>query len=402
MQRAIVAGGVVVVAALAIAAFFLTGSDDRPAQTAGAPEVAVAPDQPGSDQGGPPPAPAEEQAAAPETAVPPVTEEPGEGAAQAPAVTQTVRATTAGAEPARPAETQTAAVPPQDAPVPVVPRFDVVRVEPSGEAVIAGIAAPHSTVVLLDADEPLGRATADATGAWVIILEQPLAPGDHELGLRSEESGGGVRLSETVVVVSVPAPTTTVAAADSEAATPTQQSEPVPLAVLTPREGSGASRVLQQPAEEGLRDRELVLNAVDYDTAGFVVVSGRAEPGARVIVYLDDQPLGYAMADADGYWQVAPAQPVSPGLHHLRVDRVDAAGRVLARVATMFSRAELAGGFPEDRYVIVQPGNSLWRIARRNYGRGIRYSVIFQANRNQIRDPDLIYPGQIFVVPSVN
>jgi len=55
-----------------------------------------------------------------------------------------------------------------------------------------------------------------------------------------------------------------------------------------------------------------------------------------------------------------------------------------------------------ERRVVVQPGNSLWRISRRLYGKGVRNSVIYQANKNQIRDPDLIYPGQIFVVPSTN
>lgn len=49
--------------------------------------------------------------------------------------------------------------------------------------------------------------------------------------------------------------------------------------------------------------------------------------------------------------------------------------------------------------MIVQPGNSLWRIARRTLGGGIHYSEIYQANRDQIRDPNLIYPGQIFTVP---
>ena len=46
--------------------------------------------------------------------------------------------------------------------------------------------------------------------------------------------------------------------------------------------------------------------------------------------------------------------------------------------------------------------NSLWRISRRVYGAGLRYSVIYQANRDRIRDPNLIYPGQIFVVPTTN
>ena len=44
-------------------------------------------------------------------------------------------------------------------------------------------------------------------------------------------------------------------------------------------------------------------------------------------------------------------------------------------------------------------GRPLWRIARRVYGEGTRYAVIYQANRDMIRDPDLIYPGQVFAVP---
>ncbi len=49
--------------------------------------------------------------------------------------------------------------------------------------------------------------------------------------------------------------------------------------------------------------------------------------------------------------------------------------------------------------IVVQPGNSLWRLARRTYGEGLRYTVIYEANKDQIRDPNLIYPGQVFVVP---
>jgi nucleoid-associated protein YgaU len=47
----------------------------------------------------------------------------------------------------------------------------------------------------------------------------------------------------------------------------------------------------------------------------------------------------------------------------------------------------------------VQPGNNLWRIAERSFGAGLRYTEIYQANRARIRDPNLIYPGQIFAVP---
>ena len=75
-----------------------------------------------------------------------------------------------------------------------IPLLDVCRVEPSGEAVIAGVAAPNSTVILLDGDTPIAQVIADATGSWVIVLDEPLSPGDHQLSLRAEEPGGGAKL----------------------------------------------------------------------------------------------------------------------------------------------------------------------------------------------------------------
>jgi len=93
---------------------------------------------------------------------------------------------------------------------------------------------------------------------------------------------------------------------------------------------------------------------------------------------------------------------VPPGLHILRVDEVDDNGKVLARVESPFSRAEPLNIAAGDQVVVVQPGNSLWLIATRTYGSGFRYTVIYQANKTQIKDPDLIYPGQIFKLPTAS
>lgn len=54
---------------------------------------------------------------------------------------------------------------------------------------------------------------------------------------------------------------------------------------------------------------------------------------------------------------------------------------------------------PAVRVVTVQPGSTLWAIARERYGEGVLYVRVYEANKNQIRNPDLIYPGQVFVVP---
>ena len=59
----------------------------------------------------------------------------------------------------------------------------------------------------------------------------------------------------------------------------------------------------------------------------------------------------------------------------------------------------MAGKVLHPSRVIIQPGDNLWTIARHIYGRGIQYTIIYEANRDQIRDPDLIYPGQVFATP---
>ena len=315
----------------------------------------------------------------------------------------------------------------------ILPSFDVVRVEPSGEAVIAGRAAPGSKVTLRAGSRVLGTVTADELGQWVLVLETLLEPGSYELSLESRLPGGGIVMSENVVVISVPQPQ--VAAAESEATqqpapdvtvqsgietttvgspapeAPATQAEPAPateadqpLAVLMPRSGEGLIRVLQQTesVRGGLGEGALVLETVDYDAQGRTRVGGRSIAGSRLVVYLDNQAAGDAEAAVNGHWEATLDSSIAPGLHTLRVDQLADDGQVTARVETPFSRAAVLSALPSESAVIVQPGNSLWRISRRVYGEGVRFSVIYRANRDQIRNPDLIYPGQIFLVPTTN
>ena len=86
----------------------------------------------------------------------------------------------------------------------------------------------------------------------------------------------------------------------------------------------------------------------------------------------------------------------------MRVDQVGADGKTIARIELPFLRATPVGDLPDGTVAFVQPGNSLWRLARQTYGSGLRYTEIYEANKDQIRDPDLIYPGQVFVLPRTN
>ena len=107
--------------------------------------------------------------------------------------------------------------------------------------------------------------------------------------------------------------------------------------------------------------------------------------------------MGTTRTDGDGRWRSVPqALPLAEGAHTLRADQLKADGKVAFRVEVSFvNRSDIAAAS-----VTVEPGNSLWRIARQTYGAGVDYTVIYQANRGHIRDPDLIFPGQVFTLPA--
>jgi len=276
------------------------------------------------------------------------------------------------------------------------PSFDVVRINPAGDAVLAGRAAPNSLVIIHDGEREVGRVQADPRGEWVFVPSQPLPPGSRELSLTAQAADGAQLKSEKVVVLAVPE-----RGKDLAGRPVTEPAQP--LAMVTPRQGPGPSTVLQLPSQTRTVDGKLALDVIDYEDKGPLVLAGRGAPGAAVTVYLDNRPIGRAVVGNDGTWALSHELPVSPGQYTVRVDQLGKDGRVAARIEMPFTRGEpapqLASGATQ---VIVQPGNSLWRIARRTYGEGMRFTLVYDANKNQIRDPDLIYPGQLFVLPKTN
>lgn len=299
--------------------------------------------------------------------------------------------------------TGTGAAPPSDIPAqddkaadPDKPSFDVVRLSQQGDSVMAGRAEPGSTVEILAGDEAIGTVTADERGEWVFLPTEPLPPGNHELSLRAKGTEGDEFRSDHVVVLVVPKK------GEDIAGRPTEE-DSQPLALLVPSEGAeGTTTILQKPksvpggveTESG----DLALDSVDYDDKGDLSLSGRGKPNASVRVYLNNDFVGEAPVDEDGRWQAKPPENVDPGVYDLRVDQV-VEETVVSRLELPFSRSGPITALKDEQLIIVQPGNSLWRIARRTLGEGLAYTVIYDANKNQIRDPDLIYPGQIFQVP---
>ncbi len=276
------------------------------------------------------------------------------------------------------------------APAGAAPSFDIVRIGPDGRGVIAGRAAPGSRVTVLDGDREFAAVVADSRGEWVVIIDPPLAPGAHDLRLVQQRDGAVVARSDRTITVNVPAAVGS--ASSKSAAAPSS----MPLIVSTPT-GGGPSTVIQAPGgpDTLARSGQLVLGAVDYDEQGRVVATGQAPPGTTVRVYIDNRPVGDATVGPDGRWAVQPADAIELGRRTVRIDQLGPGGAVTSRLEVPFERVTLA----RPGVVTIARGDNLWNIARTRYGDGQRYTVIYEANKNQIRDPNLIYPGQTFVVP---
>lgn len=216
------------------------------------------------------------------------------------------------------------------------PRFDVARVDPQGEAaVIAGQAAPGAKVELLRDGKPLDMVVADASGQFVMTPPQ-LPAGSYELTLRAKAPDGTITTSSRTMPVTV-----------AEAAPP--PARPVPVAKQDSR---------QEPKQ-----------------------AEKADEKSDVVAALSPRP---APSSERGAARPKVVGTPKPG--------------VMARApgaATLASASRLEAGGSR----VISRGDSLWTLSRLAYGDGARYAVIFNANRDKIHDPNLIYPGQTFVMP---
>jgi hypothetical protein len=303
---------------------------------------------------------------------------------------------------------------------PEAPVFDVVRIEASGDSVIAGHAAPGSTIELADGDRPLGRAVANERGE-VVFLPSPLSPGRHALRLRLASPGAIAALASRPFTAEVPGrekigPQVPLAASFG------------PAAVQIARGGNEPTTRVDLPVAVPPSPSEAAIRSVVTGQEGGLLTLGTAAPGSQSRVYLNGAFLAEVLADVKGLWALKIDKGMSAGSYVLRSEQVEpASGKVMARAEATFAYPILPSepspeissprGFPaaipfspqeqagmafivnKVRTATVMRGDSLWRISRKVLGHGALYSQIYEANEKQIRDPRLVYPGQTLVLP---
>jgi nucleoid-associated protein YgaU len=297
--------------------------------------------------------------------------------------------------------------------------IDLARVKPDGAAVFAGTAAPNAKIRIFEGDILLGETIANANGEWVIVLEKSLAAGQHLISVAMERSDGTTEMADRSLAVEI-----------------YQDTETKPLVALLPETATEVPVLIQSPddvdktksaatASEATASGTIVADAAEaapakpqaksqiaasqiaalapsaivWRDASRILISGTSRGGVRVTVNDAKGQFGEALVLADGAWQVAGSLDMDIAVNQLRFALFDDANQIIARYDLPVKARDLAKGQDGSPLVVVNKGDMLWRIAYHQLGEGVKYVDIVRRNQQDIADPDLIYPKQIFAVP---
>ena len=293
-----------------------------------------------------------------------------------------------------PVETAVAPVP-ETPPTPAVspdpvPNFDILRLDTEGvqfsaegPAVFAGRGTPGATVRIFVDGKQEAEAVAGADGTWAAVADLSVVPGQNVLVTLEETTPSGEVRKGTNPVILIAGPGGPIIA----------------------KFASEGVVILQAPAPDP--EAGITLDIFSYGAGRDPRIAGRGTtPGDEVSVFMRPTSVGEfkllfrTKVDADKQWSGIIKDEVPEGVSYtIRAVRGSTPTSPGVEVVFLLERADPDNKAHADGSITVQRGNSLWRIARKAYGEGIRFHLIYSANLAKIEDPNLIYPGQVLKLP---
>ena len=260
------------------------------------------------------------------------------------------------------------------------PTFDIVRITPKGDAVIAGRSKPNKLVNIFDGNEKLGQVSSDTNGEWVWSSKEPLKNGIKKLHLNfRKESGEVIRSDQTIIVFLE------------------KDSTQIPIILKSSLSGKTNSHLMNLKALES----GFTVDYVEYTPQGKINFSGRSEKNKNLSFFIDNKLIGKTLSNDKGFWTFVTKNKIPLGKLDLRVN-LKLNNQLYSFNTPIFNEnLNDLNQLLDNKNFVVQPGNSLWRIARKTMGGGIFYSEIYKKNQIKISDPDLIFPGQVFTIPLI-
>ena len=276
-------------------------------------------------------------------------------------------------------------------------KLEVVRVKPDGSLVIAGKGLPNSKIEIISNSEVIAVTNSDNIGDFVAVPEKQLKAGEYFLSFRQITKDNKVIIAEKSIAINV-----------------TGNQNDIPIVAIVDGQGKLSVKVIQAPGigekevtnkenektnKNLVKEPEIKILAITHDTKlGQLVLSGIAYNGVQVNAGFTGKETSSTKIN-NGEWSLAISGKLNVGKQKVFAVLLGKNGKVLSENSFEISGKSIENANGKT-LIIVQKGDALWNIAYQRLGLGNRYIDIVELNKDKIKDPDLIYPQQLFIIPN--
>ncbi|MDC2965860.1 LysM peptidoglycan-binding domain-containing protein [Alphaproteobacteria bacterium] len=252
--------------------------------------------------------------------------------------------------------------------------FDIVRLDKTGDVVIAGKTIPNIKVDILDGNEILASVFSDSNGDWVWISENPLPEGIKRFNLKHFDGEHEFFSHQNIIILR-------------------EKNKYLSSKILKFSKSSSIEIINNNKKILGLS-----LDIAEYLNEDSLMLTGRTKPNAKVKLFFSDNFIKDSISDNRGVWKIELKNFEFTNNNLIVTTEIE--GQKIKLKTKIFEK-KIDPNFIFEKEVIVKNGNSLWRIARKTLGGGVYYSEIYKSNMKEIENPDLIFPGQVFNIPKL-
>jgi hypothetical protein len=276
-------------------------------------------------------------------------------------------------------------------------KLEVVRVKPDGSLVIAGKGLPNSKIEIISNSEVIAVTNSDNIGDFVAVPEKQLKAGEYFLSFRQTTKDNKVVIAEKSVAINV-----------------TGNQDDIPIVAIVDGQGKLSVKVIQAPGigkkevtnkdnektnKNLVKEPQIKILAITHDTKlGQLVLSGIAYNGVQVNAGFTGKETSSTKIN-NGEWSLSIPGKLIVGKQKVFAVLLGKNGKVLSENSFVISGKSIENANGKT-LIIVQKGDALWNIAYQRLGLGNRYVDIVELNKDKIKDPDLIYPQQLFIIPN--
>ena len=277
------------------------------------------------------------------------------------------------------------------------PEIDIIKVSPDGSFVIAGKGQPNSNINILNKGDLIDSSIVDSDGNWVVVSKENLKTGDNLISIDQINNNGLVLRHKQLFITKID-----------------EHKKDQPLVISVPNKNDEIINIIQQPTEKQkiykvendlgiqkkIKSNKKIFNVetIFFNENGLVSIKGKVNFGKKIELYINKKIMETIKIE-NSKWQYNSDKIIDYGLHDLLVVLKSDKDKILDKITLPFMRVEMPYNDVPENFILIKPGDMLWTIAYRLYGDPFKYIQIFEENKDQITNPDLIFPGQLFSIP---